>query len=306
MKPVLAFVTAATLLTATSAFAADGNFDKTLNVSGSAILTLSTGSGYIHVNSGSDNQIHIAAHLRANHNVFSNDSNVDQRIQQIAANPPIHQVGNIITVGEHSHDLDELYRNITIDLDVTTPKATTLKAQTGSGDLKISNLNSDLYAQSGSGDVQAENIAAKVRLGTGSGSIRARGVRGEADLQTGSGSIELDQTAQGDVRAHTGSGFIHLSGVDGGLRADTGSGSITVDGKLTSEWHVNTGSGSLHLNVGPSAHFTLNAETGSGSLSVEQPITMQGTLNKHHITGTVNGGGPTLRAQTGSGDITIH
>jgi len=33
---------------------------------------------------------------------------------------------------------------------------------------------------------------------------------------------------------------------------------------------------------------------------------MQGTINRHRVTGTVNGGGPTIRASTGSGDITIN
>jgi len=33
---------------------------------------------------------------------------------------------------------------------------------------------------------------------------------------------------------------------------------------------------------------------------------MQGSLNKHHVSGTVNGGGPTIRATTGSGDVTIR
>ena len=33
---------------------------------------------------------------------------------------------------------------------------------------------------------------------------------------------------------------------------------------------------------------------------------MQGSLNRHHINGAVNGGGPTIRAGTGSGDIQIR
>jgi hypothetical protein len=33
---------------------------------------------------------------------------------------------------------------------------------------------------------------------------------------------------------------------------------------------------------------------------------MQGNLNNHHVTGAINGGGPTVRASTGSGSIRIH
>jgi hypothetical protein len=33
---------------------------------------------------------------------------------------------------------------------------------------------------------------------------------------------------------------------------------------------------------------------------------MQGSLNRHHVSGTVNGGGPEIHASTGSGDIIIN
>jgi hypothetical protein len=32
----------------------------------------------------------------------------------------------------------------------------------------------------------------------------------------------------------------------------------------------------------------------------------QGELGHHHMTGKLNGGGPTVRIETGSGDIRIH
>jgi hypothetical protein len=33
---------------------------------------------------------------------------------------------------------------------------------------------------------------------------------------------------------------------------------------------------------------------------------MQGSLERHHITGNVNGGGPTVKVETGSGSVRIH
>jgi hypothetical protein len=32
----------------------------------------------------------------------------------------------------------------------------------------------------------------------------------------------------------------------------------------------------------------------------------QGVANRHHLTGKLNGGGPTVRIETGSGDIRLH
>lgn len=277
-------LTAVVLTLATSAaFAAGKDFDRTLNVNAAPNVTISTGSGYIHVRPDSGTQVHIIGHVRPSNSWFNNDS--ESRVQQIVNNPPISQSGDTVTIGEtHSNDL---YRNISIDYDVTLPRA------------------SNIHAGSGSGDVDVQDAGATLKASSGSGNVRAQGIHGPADLQTGSGNIDLQQTAAGDVRAQTGSGSIQLNGVSGGLKAGTGSGDIEVGGQPTSDWKLDTGSGSIRLNLGSAARFTLNASSGSGSIRTAQPIAMQGEINKHHVTGAVNGGGPTIRANTGSGDIDI-
>jgi hypothetical protein len=282
---VLATTAATLALGAATAFAADSNFDRTLNVSGSPNVSVATGSGYIRLHPGSGNQVHIVAHLRSSHGWMSGGSDVDSRIQQIVANPPIAQNGNDITIGPERHNGD-LYQNISIDYEITLPKASGINATTGSG------------------DVQIQDVGATIKAQSGSGSVRAHGIQGPATLGTGSGDIELQQTGAGDVKAETGSGSIRLNGLSGSLRASTGSGDIEAAGQPTADWKLTTGSGSVRLVVG-NAHFNLDADTGSGGINVSQPITMQGSLNRHHVSGVVNGGGPTIRVGTGSGDIQI-
>jgi hypothetical protein len=280
----LATATATLTLAAATAFAADSNFDRTLNVSGSPNVSVSTGSGYIHLNPGSGSQVHIVAHVRSSHGWMSGGGDVDSRIQQIVSNPPIVQNGNDIAIGErHNNDL---YRNINIDYEITLPKTSGINASTGSGDVSI------------------QDVGATVRAQSGSGSVRVHGVQGPTTLGTGSGDIELEQNGPGDVKAETGSGSVRLQGLAGALKASTGSGDIEAQGQPTSDWKLSTGSGSVRLIVG-NAHFNLDADTGSGSINVSQPITMQGSLNRHHVSGVVNGGGPTIRVGTGSGDIQI-
>jgi Putative adhesin len=281
IKIFAATLTSLALATATAL--ADSNFDRTLNVSGSPNVSISTASGYIHLHPGSGNQVHIVAHLRANHGWMSGGNDADSRIQQIVSNPPIVQSGNDITIGERHNDL---YKNINIDYEITLPKTSGINASTGSGDVEIQDVGNTIKAQSGSG------------------SVRVHGVQGSVTLGTGSGDIELQQTGPGDVKAETGSGSVRLQGLAGALRASTGSGDIEAQGQPTDDWKLTTGSGSVRLIVG-NAHFNLDAETGSGDINVSQPITMQGSLNKHRVTGAVNGGGPTIRIGTGSGDVQI-
>lgn len=277
---ILTIAALAALLPA-AALAADGTFDKTLHVSGQVMLTVATGSGYIHVTPGDSSEVHIIGHVHATNWGFG--SSPDDRVRQVVANPPIDQTGNIVTIGRHQ----DWIRNVSIDYDITAPKGTQLEASSGSGDLHLQDLGGPLKAN------------------TGSGSIDASGFSGRVLLQTGSGDIRAGLQSANDVRATTGSGGIHLQGVDGALYAQTGSGDIEIGGRPAADWKLETGSGSVTLNVDGS-HFSLDASTGSGSVHSDPPITMHGSLDRHHVQGDINGGGPTVRVETGSGDIRIH
>jgi hypothetical protein len=278
-----AIVTTSLLLAPAALFAADGNFNKTLTVNGPVTLSVSTGSGYIHITPGSDSSVHIIGHVHAaKWNSWIDSGSAEDRLQKVLSNPPIEQSGNTIEIGKHTN-----YQNISIDYDITTPKGTNLTAESGSGDVHVSDLSG----------------AAK--LNTGSGSIEASGLTGQTTLETGSGDIRAELQTPTHVKAQTGSGSIRLKGVAGGLYAETGSGDIEVQGQPTDAWKLQSGSGSITMDTG-SSHFSLDAQTGSGSVHSDPAITTHGSLERHHITGDINGGGPTVRVETGSGDIRIH
>lgn len=263
------------------ALASDGTFDKTLSVNGSVQLEVSTGSGYVHVTPGSDNQVHIVGHVHSNHGWMGSS---EDAVKQVTGNPPIQQSGNTIKVGQMH---ESWFNHVSIDYDITAPKNTHLKAESGSGDLK------------------AVSMSGGNRLETGSGSINGEDLGGDSYLQTGSGDIRVNFSSSGNVNAGAGSGSIRLTGIHGSLKAETGSGDVSIAGQPIDMWKIEAGSGSIDLNLGGSK-FTLDAETGSGSIHTDQPISMQGSLEKHHITGNVNGGGPTVKVETGSGSIRIH
>ena len=286
-----------------AAMAAEKSFDRTLNVNGPVTLHVSTGSGYIHVSPGSDGQVHIVGHVKSSGNSWFGGGSSDDSVSRVANNPPINQAGNIIRVGEGS---DDFMRHVSIDYEITTPANTMLTAESGSGDLQLSNLNGTVRAHTGSGSIRADKLGAGSRLETGSGSIEATQLMGSTTLQTGSGEVRADLGSAGDVVAGTGSGSIKLSNVQGGIKAETGSGTLEISGQPTSPWKLETGSGDISLQVGSGARFNLDAQTGSGSVKTDLPLTMRGSLDKHHVTGTVNGGGPTIKAETGSGDVRIQ
>jgi DUF4097 and DUF4098 domain-containing protein YvlB len=280
-------------------FAAEQSFDRTLTVNGPVTLRVATGSGNIRVSPGSDNQVHVVGHVKSNHNSWFGGS-TDDAVGKVVQDPPISQAGNIIRIGDTGN---EWMHHVSIDYEVTAPPNTMLSADSGSGDLKFSNITGTVRGHTGSGSIEADKVGAGSKLDTGSGSITASNLMGPATLSTGSGEIHAQLGAAGDVSAETGSGSIRLENVQGGLKAETGSGSLDISGQPTSPWKLETGSGDVTLKVG-NAHFNLDAETGSGSVKSDSPITTR-LSDKHHVSGTVNGGGPTVKVETGSGDIHI-
>jgi hypothetical protein len=259
-------------------WAADATFDRTLPVNGQVELVVSTGAGSIHLMPGAASRVHILGHV---HSTWGGN---EDEVRSIAAHPPIEQTGNIVRIGERHQNL---YNNIRIDYDIQAP------------------ANAFLEAGSGSGGITDDGVGTNARIHTGSGSIRAIGLQGGFTLNTGAGSIEAEQVGRGDSKAHTGSGSIDLRGVNGALETRTGSGHVKVTGTPAGPWHIETGSGSVEVWTGDAA-FTLDAASGSGGIHSDRAVSTHGSESRHHLSGAVNGGGPTVRIHTGSGGIRIH
>ena len=276
MKHLL-LAAAALALATVPALASEATFERTLSVNGRVELSVATGSGNIHLTLGAGNQVHIFGKVKSSWGAS------DEQVREIAAHPPIEQTGNIVRIGAHHENL----HNISIDYEIQAPE------------------NVFLDAGSGSGNIIADGVGQNAKLSTGSGNIHATGLHGGFTANTGSGTIYAEQTGVGDVKAQTGSGSIELRNLHGGLRAGTGSGSIKVGGTPSSDWKLGTGSGSVELWPG-SAGITLDASTGSGTVHSDRDVVTHGESNRHHLSGTLNGGGPTVRIDTGSGSISIH
>lgn len=280
-----------TVLFLTQAALADstGSFSRNLTVSGTPEVEVQTGSGNVSVRTGAVGRVNIEAHIKASdHWGWGGDSRLsaDERVKRIEANPPVVQNGNTIVIGKIEDS--ELRNNVSISYDITVPESTKLESQTGSGSQTI------------------ENLRGPVRATTGSGSVEIGRIGSEVEAQSGSGHIEI-AGADGNVNAHTGSGHITLHNIKAGLRASTGSGGIDADGDARNDWDLHTGSGSIEVRTPSSAAFHVDAESGSGGVTINKPITMQGSVSRRHVEGSVGGGGgPMMRLRTGSGGIQVN
>jgi len=171
-------VTVAAAVWAAPAMAADGSFDRTLKVAEPVSIEVRTGSGNIRVTRGDAATVVVHAEMRSGHGWMGGDGDAEERMREIAKNPPIEQDGSTVRVG-FTHDND-IYRNISISYEIRVPAQTRVDGQTGSGNFTASGLQLDVTGRTGSGNVRVEDLAGRVEVTTGSGDIEMRNLRGGA------------------------------------------------------------------------------------------------------------------------------
>lgn len=127
-------------------------------------------------------------------------------------------------------------------------------------------------------------------------------------LEANNGSLRVTDV-QGRMELRTRNGSVGLAEVGGDVRARTQNGSLNV--MLTgSRWEgagldAETQNGSVRLTVPERYAAQLETGTVNGRVSTEIPITVRGTIGRR-LSIPLNGGGPTVRAITTNGSVSIN
>ena len=269
-RVLVAVATWAVLATsATLAQTVEGEFERTIAVGGGAlVLDVRTGSGRIAVTVGEPGIARVVGHIRGYADGWTPDAPavVADRVRTIEIDPPIVLDGDVLRVG---HLDRSRHRQVGISYELLVPASTTVRARTGTGD------------------------------------VRVEGVTGAVDARTGSGSIELTAIG-GDVDVRTGAGPIGITGLDTALLARAGTGRIRVAGAPGGPWALSTGSGGIQVSLPDDAAFEIDARTHSGEVRTEHPVVAPDEARRGQLQGTVRGGGPRVTLRTGSGSIAIE
>ncbi len=187
-------------------------------------------------------------------------------------------------------------------------------AETGGGSVVIRSGAQGATIETGGGSIEVRQCNGKVKVSTGGGSVDLSDIGGPAEIETGGGTIKLT-SAKGHVHAETGGGGIELFGVPS-AQADTGAGAITVKlmntGGERHDSDLETGAGDITVFLAADVAVNIRASVDMGSghrITSDFPdihISSEGdqwgpkTLTAE---GKLNGGGPTVKVHTSSGDI---
>ncbi len=161
------------------------------------------------------------------------------------------------------------FRNVSVELEITTPASTRLDLRDGAGNVSVQGLSGSLEVDTGAGNVDMDDVTGVIDAHTGAGNINVRGGAGTVRLDTGAGNIRYEGTPQGDCRFGTGAGNITLvlpADVNVKVNLDTGIGNIdvdfAVDGRVTRQ--------EVEGTIGSGAQGTITASTGTGNIDVRR------------------------------------
>ncbi len=260
---------------------AEAQFERTFSVNGPVTLDVSTTAGLILIRRGQDSCVSIRGVLRAHPSLFS-WSHPEEKVLQLAANPPVHQDGNTIRIGDV---IDRwLLRRVCLRLDITAPAETTIRALGDSAALRVEGINGPIDCETDAGEIQISGAAAPVSAWSDAGAIHIRDVTASVDARSDSGRIEALEIG-GEIDVHTDSGSIRLS--------------QTVAGPI----YANSDSGRISVKLAKAAGYTIGVRTDRGRIDI--PELAQSRSCARETEGVIRGGGPAVYLETDSGDIDV-
>ena len=207
-----------------------------------------------------------------------------------------------------------------------------LNLHTGGGSIEVRHANGKVVAETGGGKVEIQSGAQGATIETGGGSVEVRQCNGKVKVSTGGGSLDLSDIG-GPAELETGGGNIHLTSAKGHVHAETGGGGIELYGVPSARAETGGGGITVKLVNTGSERNDSDLETGAGDITVyiaaDVAINVRASVdmgNGHRITsdfsdihissegdkwgpksltaeGKLNGGGPTVKVHTSSGDI---
>jgi hypothetical protein len=260
----------------------EGSFERTLHVTGFVDLDLATDAGGIYVIPGPPGTVRIRGLLKAGDNWFVR-SNVDNRIGELEAHPPIEQTGNSIRVALRDRSL---LRGLAMRLEVEAPHESRLRARADSGGIEVRGIQGPVDCRTDSGGIRASEIEFEVRATADSGGIHIRRVNGPVYARADSGGIDALE-------------------VGGSVDAEADSGAIRVLQTKPALIKTRTDSGGADITLARTGGYDIRAHADTGRITAPE-VTVSGTISHHELNGRLRGGGPLVDVWADSGNINIR
>lgn len=203
-------------------------------------------------------------------------------------------------------------RGVEVKYEIKLPKtARSVSIDSASGTISVRGVTAPINVESESGDVTINGVTGAVKARSDSGNITLSSINGSASASNESGNVTLNSIS-GSASASNKSGNISLNDINGLASATNVEGDVsaTFDSLApppNQTLDFESVNGNVELLFKKPANFSLDANTVSGDIALEPSygININRPVVGAHASGVVGAGGPMLKANTVSGNISI-
>jgi DUF4097 and DUF4098 domain-containing protein YvlB len=168
--------------------------------------------------------------------------------------------------------------------------------ETGSGDVQFSELDGDAEVNAASGDVQFATVGGRGRINTASGDVQLGSLGGGGKINSASGDVQIRE-ARDSVEVNTASGDVNLGEASSSVSVNSASGDQTVGSAVQGKLDLKSASGDLKIGIREGSTLWVDARSRSGEVRSELDVSeLPPEGDAPHIE---------LRANSMSGDITV-
>lgn len=208
-----------------------------------------------------------------------------------------------VTLTEIAHNAEAAAQDG--DVTITSCKGAVV-ATTEDGDISLTDLAQDVTATNQSGDITITACKGSVRAKSGDGDISLTDIAQNVDAVGTKGSITATE-CKGSIHAANESGDIVLEGVEKKVDITSNEGEVVIKyfTPPTEDCTIASVDGSVSITVPSSAKLNLDFKSVSGEIDFDK-TDFSGSSDEKNASGTLNGGGPAVKVQTQSGDISFQ
>jgi DUF4097 and DUF4098 domain-containing protein YvlB len=153
------------------------------------------------------------------------------------------------------------------------------------------------------GDIDASDCTGTLHLSTSGGSLRLTNLNGDIDAQTSGGNVK-GSNIEGALSAHTSGGNVELRDLACSLEASTSGGQIDVAIKQPGKFiRLSNSGGNIHLQI--PRNIAADLDIHATKIKTGNLENFNGSVAEESIRGKLNGGGVMVRADAGSGNVSL-
>jgi DUF4097 and DUF4098 domain-containing protein YvlB len=204
--------------------------------------------------------------------------------------------------------------NVSVAYTITAPAGTTLRINTMSGDITVSDITGELVLEAMSGNVKVERAARVLTARAMSGDVSLADVKSDGAIAASSmsGDVTLRQVKARRIDAAVVSGTVSLADVEcERLEGQTTSGSVVYEGPLVKggRYEFQSHSGDVKVMLSGNTGFQLDANSWGGNVRSDLELKNVEQGPPDNIRQTRAGVGPrnrTLRGTFGDGSAVLE